>query len=141
MILAAGDGDVQRHRTHCVQSRSHEQVQINLLPRPARVPRQYAQHHQEDQIFYQIEQVVMRAVERNVEHDILIRENNERIKKDPPHQQHQKVERAEVKLLFFQQMGTQSHRCYEGNNVNKENHVSTRGREAAAAENDFVERP
>ncbi len=77
MVLAASDGHVQRQRTYGVESRSHKQVQVDLFPRSPRLPRQHAEHAQEGQIFHQIEQIVVRTVDRNIEHDILVREHDE----------------------------------------------------------------
>ncbi len=83
----------------------------------------------------------MGAVDRNVEHHKLVRKNNERIKEHPPHQQHQEVQCAEVKLLFFRQVGTQSNRCHERYHMNEEDYVTDKRIRDRAAQDHLVERP
>ena len=65
----------------------------------------------------------MGTVKRNVEDYILVGEDDKRIQEHPPRQQHEEVQRAEVKLPFLGLVGTQSHRRHERHDMNKEDQI------------------
>ena len=49
----------------------------------------------EQSVFNCVEPIVVDVVFVNIEHDILVREDDERVEKDPPSAQHQEIQNAE----------------------------------------------
>ena len=83
----------------------------------------------------------MWAIDGNVEHHKLVRKDDVCVEEDPPDQQHQKVQGAEVEFLFLGEMRTESDRRHEGHNVDEKNYVPDKRFRKTAAQKHFVERP
>ena len=78
-------------------------------------------------IFQQIKPLVADIVEIDIQHHILMRKHNKGIKKDPPSQQHQKIQQIKMNAAFlFQQVGTPGYRPDHRHRVKEKNDVEER---------------
>src|SRR5579859_1055054 len=104
-------------------------------PARARQSRKY-QSHEEQSIFDAIEKVVIEVVGRNVEEDILVGKDNERIKKNPPAQQHQEIEYAEKNLAFaVNEVGAPGHGREHRHGMKKKEDIKEKGIGNVSVEN------
>ncbi len=71
-----------------------------------------------------VQQKVVPIIGGDIQRDILIGKNQKRIQEHPPHQQHEKIQRAEVESLFFLELvRTPGYSCDHRYQVEEQNDV------------------
>src|SRR5262249_15617587 len=137
-----GNGRIERLRRQGVQAESDEQIPIDFFPVTVSGGGEHSQHQQQNQALQKVQHVPTMAVGGHVENDVLVRENNKGVEKNPPHQQHQEIQGGEVEFpVALGAMRTQRDRSHHRNNVDEENDVGKKRVGERAAEEDFEDGP
>ncbi len=93
-------------------------------------------------MFCAIESIVVDVVLDDIQVDILLREDDERIKEDPPAEQHEEIEQAEQDFPFFVlQVGTPAHGGEHGHGMEEQDDIENEGVGDLAVKNGLPDGP
>ena len=113
-------------------------MKVDATPSSGTGPGRESENRKKQNVFQQVETVVVDVVKMDIQHDVLVREDDEGVEENPPSQQHQKIEQAEMETAFaLDQVGAPRHGGDQGHGVKEENNVKKKGIGERAMKDDF----
>ena len=142
VVGAIGGGTIQQLRVHRIDAESAQVVGVETAPVPGAGENGYCQNREQENMFRAIKAIVVDVVLYDIQVHILLREDDEGIKEDPPAEQHQEVEQAEEDLAFFVlQVRTPAHGGEHGYRVEEQDDVKNEGVGDLAVKNGLPDGP
>ena len=142
VVRTVGGGTIEQLGIHRIDAESPQVVGVETAPVPRARENGYPQNRDQENMFCAIESIVVDVVLDDIQVHILLRENDEGIKEDPPAEQHKEVKQAEQDFPFFVlQVGTPAHGGEHGHCVEEQDDIKNEGVGDLTVKNGFPDGP